>query len=238
MKNKLKTHFYVKKSIVYLRVTINGERAEISTNKKINPSMWNKVSERVLGNNDVNTALNTLLSKVEKHFSNLDMKDEKVSVHQIINELKGIGINQMTLFTAYEYHIANITKLIGIDYTATTIKRYKSSFASLKRYLKNTDVKLCNLDHKFIENYYAHIKATDGLQHNSATNIIKNLYRIINVAVRNNWLTINPFRNFSCNYVNPTRHYLTESEIDTLVNKVFTINRLTKVRDAFVFQIF
>jgi site-specific recombinase XerD len=238
MKNKLKTHFYVKRSTVYLRITVNGERAEISTNKKIIPSTWNKVSERVIGNNDVNRALNNLLSKVEKHFSNLDMKDEKVSVHQIINELKGTGISQMTLFQAYEYHIANITKLIGIDYTATTIKRYKSSFASLKKYLKDTDIKLCDLNHEFISEYYTYIKTTDKLQQNSAANIIKNLYRVINVAVKNNWLTKNPFKDFSCNYVNPPRQYLTESEIDMLVNKVFEIDRLTKVRDTFVFQIY
>lgn len=238
MKNKLITRFHLKNNAIYLRVTINGVRTEISTNRKINPALWNKSLQRVRGNNDVNTTLNNLLSKVERHFSNLDIKDEKVSVHQILNELKGIGVNQMSLFNAYEYHIANITKLIGIDFTATTIKRYKSSFASLKRYLKNTDIKLCDLDHEFISEYYSYIKTTDKLQHNSATNIIKNLYRVVNVAVKNNWLTSNPFKDFSCNYVNPTRQYLTESEIDTLVNKVFAIDRLTKVRDAFVFQIY
>ena len=236
------THFYVRQKTIYLRLTLDGKRADISTDKKIDPKVWDKSTEKVAGKSDyaksINTALNDLLSRVEKHLINLGMNNNRVTLQQIVDELKGVGKSQMTLFTAYEYHIANITKLIGIDYTATTIKRYKSSFASLKRYLKNCDVKLCVLDHKFIEDYYAHIRATDGLQHNSATNIIKNLFRIINVAVRNNWLSANPFRNFSCNYINPTRHYLTESEIDILVNKEFSIERLTKVRDAFVFQIY
>ena len=238
MKNKLKTHFYVKKSTIYLRITINGERAEISTNKKIDTTTWNKVSERVSGNYEVNTALNNLISKVEKYFSYLDIKDEKVYVSQIINELKGTGVNQMTLFKAYEYHISNITKLIGIDFTATTVKRYTSSFNNLKRYLKNMDVRLCDLDYKFIANFYTYLKTTEKLQHNSTTNVIKNLTRIINISITNNWLTSNPFKDFSCNYVNSTRQYLTESEIDTLVNKEFSVDRLTKVRDAFVFQIY
>jgi site-specific recombinase XerD len=236
------THFYVRQKTIYLRLTLDGKRADLSTNKKIDPGKWDKVTERVAGKSEyakvINTALNDLLSKVEKHLINLDMNNDRVTLTQIVNELKGTGKNQMTLFQVYEYHIANITKLIGIDFTATTIKRYKSSFTSLKRYLKETDIKLRDLDYKFIEDYYTHIRATDGLQHNSATNIIKNLYRVINMAVINKWLPTNPFKSFSCNYINPTRHYLTETEIDILVNKVFSIDRLTKVRDVFVFQIY
>jgi hypothetical protein len=50
MKNKIVTHFYVKdarkdktgEAPIYLRITINGERAEISTDKKVNPELWDK----------------------------------------------------------------------------------------------------------------------------------------------------------------------------------------------------
>jgi site-specific recombinase XerD len=238
MKNKIKTHFHVKKSTIYLRVTVNGERTEISTNKKINPSTWNKVSERVAGNNEVNTTLNTLRNKVERLFSNLDMKDERISVHQIINGLKGREKTQVTLFKAYEYHIANIFKLVGIDYTSTTVKRYKSSFNSLKRYRENRDIKLCDLDYNFILGYHTYIKSVEGLKHNSAAKNIKNLYGVIRTAIKNNWLINNPFRDFSCNYVNPTRCYLTDDEIDSLIDKHLPNDRLTKVRDVFVFQIY
>ncbi len=50
MKNKIVTHFYVKEAKkdkngeapIYLRITINGERAEISTDRTINPEYWEK----------------------------------------------------------------------------------------------------------------------------------------------------------------------------------------------------
>jgi hypothetical protein len=46
MKNKIVTHFYVKESWknkkgeapIYLIITINGERAEISTNRRVSPA--------------------------------------------------------------------------------------------------------------------------------------------------------------------------------------------------------
>jgi hypothetical protein len=86
MKNKIVIHFYVKDSRkdrkreapIYLRITVNGERAEISTDRRVNPGFWDKAPERVAGRNEpariINTALNNLVSKVEKYFSSFDVK--------------------------------------------------------------------------------------------------------------------------------------------------------------------
>jgi hypothetical protein len=127
MKNKIVEHFYVKdakkdrngEAPIYLRIGVNGERAEISADRKINPELWDKTTEKVAGRSEparvINTSLNNLVGKVEKYFSNLDAKDEMISVHQVIAELKGKSQNQMTLVKAYDFHIAKIEKLIDID---------------------------------------------------------------------------------------------------------------------------
>ena len=60
MNNKIVTHFYVKEvkkdrtgeAPIYLRITVNGERAEISTNRRVNPGFWDKSSERVAGRSE------------------------------------------------------------------------------------------------------------------------------------------------------------------------------------------
>jgi hypothetical protein len=92
MKNKIVNHFYVKEAKKdkkvevpnYPRYTVNGERAEISTDRRVHPDLWDKVSERVTGRSEsartINTALNNLVSKVDKYFSSYDMRDELVSV--------------------------------------------------------------------------------------------------------------------------------------------------------------
>jgi site-specific recombinase XerD len=82
------------------------------------------------------------------------------------------------------------------------------------------------------------MRVTEGLLHNSAAKNIKNLYKVINVAIRNRWIPDNPFKDFSCTFINPIRHYLTENEIDKLINKELPVDRLAKVRDMFVFQIY
>ena len=97
---------------------------------------------------------------------------------------------------------------------------------------------MTDLDYNFIAGYHDYMRVTEGLLHNSAAKNIKNLYKVINVAIRNKWLPNNPFKDYCCTFINPTRHYLTETEIDKLVNKKLTIDRLARVRDMFVFQIY
>lgn len=254
MKNKIVTHFYVKESKkddkgeapIYLRITINGERAEVSTGRRINPDLWDKSLERAGGRSEsarvINSSLNNILGKVEKHFSGFDVKDERISVYQIINELKGKSETQMTLVKAYNDLVASMEKLVGIQYELNTIKRYKSSLQGLVDFMKiklhKSDIRLFELDNKFIEAYNTYLKSEKGLKHNSAAKDVKNLNRVINKAVVNKWLAQNPFKGFSCSYINPGRMYLTEEDIDKLINKEITIKRLARVRDLFIFQIY
>jgi site-specific recombinase XerD len=254
MKNKIVTHFYVKENKkdrigeapIYLRITINGERAELSTNRKVNPELWDKASQRVAVRTEpariINTALNNLVSKVEKYFSNLDVKDELISVQQIIAELKGKSQNQMTIIKAYEFYITRLEELAGVEYTPNTIKVYKSSLNGLKDFIlhkyNKTDIRLCDLNNVFFESYATYLKSIKDLNQNSTARHLKNLSSVLNKAVYNKWVPQNPCKGYSFGYVNPPRSYLTEEEIDAIYQKEFTINRLARVRDVFIFQIY
>jgi site-specific recombinase XerD len=254
MKNRIVKHFYVKETKkdrigeapIYLRVTVNGERAEVSTNRRISPDNWDKSSERVVGRSEaariINTALENISAKVEKYFSNLDIKEDRISVNQIIAELRGKGQNQMTLLRAYEYHIKTIKELEGKDYAVATINKYGYSLKNLKRFLQQCynkyDFRLCDLNRKFIENYHSYLRTTENLMHNSAAKSISHLKRVINISLSNNWIQKDPFTGFSCTYINPKRDYLTEEEIDSLILKKFSNKRLSLVRDLFIFQVY
>jgi hypothetical protein len=127
-------------------------------------------------------------------------------------------------------------KLTGSGYTTSTVKKYRYSFNSLQRF--TSDIKFSDLNYKFIEGYHAYMRGTEGLLHNLAAKNIKNLYRVINISIRKKWLAVNPFRDFSCAFINNPRPYLNESEIEKIVSKKLPIERLAKVRDTFVFQIY
>jgi hypothetical protein len=77
MKNKIVTYFYVKEektdndgeAPIYLRITVNGERAEISTNRKVDPSLWNKYSGRATGRSEGARIINASLATTRSFFA-------------------------------------------------------------------------------------------------------------------------------------------------------------------------
>jgi site-specific recombinase XerD len=144
----------------------------------------------------------------------MESNDEPVTVKALIDALKGASESKVTLLQAYQYHIDNITKLQGISFAEATVKKYGYSLACLKKYLNGNDPRLSDLTYKFVENYHTYLRTKkDCLQNNSASNNIKHLFRIINVAIINKWIAQNPFKGFVCTYVNPVRHFLKDSEI-------------------------
>jgi site-specific recombinase XerD len=146
--------------------------------------------------------------------------------------------HRVTLIYLYQQHISNMIKLTGTEYAHNTVRRYKSSLNSLKRYMNGNDVELSNLGLKFVRDYYTFLLTVENLQPNSAFKNIKALNKIIHVALEYNLLSVNPFKDFHCRYKQPIRPYLTEGEISKLTNQTFTIPRHNGVRDLFLFQVY
>ncbi len=59
--------------------------------------------------------------------------------------------------------------------------------------------------------------------------------KIVNHCIANSWLNQNPFINFKSSAKAKERTYLTQQELDAITNKIFVVERLTQVRDVFVF---
>jgi site-specific recombinase XerD len=145
--------------------------------------------------------------------------------------------NRISLFQAFNFHISGIEKLSGIELAFNTVRKYRSVLKSIKRFLKNSDVYLSDLNYKFAADYYLYLVSIEGLKSNSAYKNIKSLYRVIHIAILNGWLQSNPFKEFKCNYKQPIRPYLTETEILTIRNQKFKSKRLSTIRDLFLFLI-
>ena len=131
-----------------------------------------------------------------------------------------------------------MVQLTGTEYACNTVRRYKSSLNSLKRYMNFKDVELSKLGFEFVRDYYTYLLTVEGLQPNSAFKNIKGLYRVIHVALDKKLITVNPFKDFHTRYKQPIRPYLSVAEINKLLNHRFTTVRHSAVRDLFLFQIY
>jgi hypothetical protein len=64
---------------------------------------------------------------------------------------------------------------------------------------------------------------------------IKNLKKIINLAVNNKWLIHNPFNAFKCTYRKVNRDVLEWEEIELLASHEFKVKRLRRSKGYFSF---
>jgi hypothetical protein len=142
MDYNLTTHFYLKngrenskgQSPVYLRITLNGQRTEISTNQSILADNWNKQAEKAKGNREeariFNSYLDSLSNKVKRCFNDLLDSGDFFDVNDLKNSMNGKGKINKTLIQIYDENNKLMRQEEGSKYVQNTVDRY---FISIER---------------------------------------------------------------------------------------------------------
>jgi len=244
--------FYLKRSKInqsnglipiYLRITVNGKREEISIGKSILESEWNVFTHRAKGNSLNAQAINNRIIKFEGRITEFTgqmfVANKQLSAKTIKDYLTGNLNEQHTLIEACDYTINKIKSLIGIEYATSTLEKYvytKDRLVEFMHYHLNiSDIALDDLSETFIRDFDLYLKSSRRNQHNSAAKYVKNLKAILEDARRSGWIPKNPFRGFSCSYEETNKIPLTMSELITMENKQLPTPGLDLVRDVFVF---
>ncbi len=228
---------------LYARVTVDGKRAEISLGKKIKTELWDERTARAIGRSDeayqINSFLDLVKGKINQHYYELLASDAVISAEAVKIIYLGIEQRGKTVLEVFRYHNDQMFALIGKDIAIGTHKRYKVAIGKMERFIKatyrKTDIPLLDLKYSFIADFEYYLKTEDKIDHNTAIRYIKIVKKIANVAVRNEWIAHNPFQAFKCTTKEVNRGYLSEEELEILMNKVLPSTRLEEVRDIFIF---
>jgi integrase len=140
----------------------------------------------------------------------------------------------------WDYYFSYITGLLGKDYTKATLQKYRTAYKHLKKFMKirsgADDMRLDELDHKFIKDYNYYLKTSCNLQNNSAIQMIKRLRTIIRVAMDFGWVLRDPFIAHRMKADEVHRSYLSGEELSRMAVHNLQSKRLEIVRDLFLFS--
>jgi len=231
---------------IFQRITINGRRLDNSTGKFVDPSKWHPEMSKMRGNSEearlINGHLDNLRTKILIAEKELNKKDIPVNLETIKNMLLGTKERQRLLVPIFEEHNSKIKELIGIEYAPGTYERYQTSLKHTKDFLtwkySISDIDITKIDHAFITDYEFYLRSVRKCANNTAVKYIKNFNKIIKLCLANDWLDKNPFANYKSKVKEVERVYLSEVEIQNIINKDFKTERLTLVRDIFLFSCF
>lgn len=231
---------------IFQRITINGRRLDNSTGKFVDPSKWHPEMSKMRGNSEearlINGHLDNLRTKILIAEKELNKKDIPVNLETLKNMLLGTKERQRLLVPIFEEHNNKIKELLGIEYAPGTYERYQTSLKHTKDFLNwkysISDIDITKIDHAFITDYEFYLRSVRKCANNTAVKYIKNFNKIIKLCLAYDWLEKNPFANYKSKVKEVERVYLSEGEIQNIINKDFKTERLSLVRDIFLFSCF
>lgn len=254
MKTKVSILFYAKKAKaaanglvpIYTRITINGKRIELSTNRFVEISRWSTEAGKIKGSSEearsINNHLDLLKSQIRDAEMQLIHKKVPITTETIKSKLLGVDERARMLVPIFQDHNNKIKELIGKEYAPGTLERYTTSLKHTIEFMQwkynISDIDITKIDHALITDYEFWLRSVRNCANNTAVKYIKNFNKIIKICLANDWLDRNPFANYKSKVKEVERVFLTEDEIQALMNKEFKTERLALVRDIFLFSCF
>lgn len=170
------------KAPLSVRVSVNGERAEIRTNREIPPTLWDAKAQRVKGATEeaksINAHLEAIKSSLRMHESRLIALGKTVSAEILKNEYLGLRPNRQSLCTAFEVHIKRIIEKMKAGHKApATLDKYAYTFDKIKAFLKHqykvSDLYLEDIKRSFIHDLEHYLFTVEHLQNNTVMKYLR-----------------------------------------------------------------
>ena len=253
-RNTLSVLFIIKKAKllkngeapICMRITVNKRVVEVMIKRSIPVDLWNQKKECSKGKDRVATELNhyinTVRAKVLQIHRELEIDNKPITADIIKDCFYGRDKVQRSLLEVYAEHNEKCRALIGKEYTESTVTKYDTSINRLKEYIRSCyhrdDIMLAELDGQFIRDFDFWLKTDKHCQNNSALKHLKNLKKVVRIALANDWIKKDPFYGIHFKQEEVNVEFLSREELDILMNKEFAIKRLEQVRDIFVFCCF
>ncbi|WP_313778890.1 site-specific integrase [Flagellimonas onchidii] len=231
---------------IYLRLTVNGKRSELSISRKIEPKKWHAKLGKMKGTDpesvQLNQYLDTVRSKINRIHQRFIDEEKPFTASDIKYAYSDKGDKLKMLVAVFKEHNEQMKKLIGKDFALGTWKRYNTTKKHVQEYVRaeyrSSDIPLRDVNLKFIKGFEYFLKTNKNCNHNSSLKYINNFKKIIRLAVTHEWISKDPFYNFKVQFKSVEREYLTKQELESIISLEIRMPRLDVVRDMFVFCCF
>ena len=229
-------------------LTVNGERCAFSTGKRVKSCNWDKTKQQVKGKDEEAQSLNNYLKaiKAKLYQKEAELLDRGFIVTaELLRDAyfdKVESLKEKTLFEVFEEHNKEQEKLVGNGVSKATYWISVYTVRLLKEFVqqkyKREDLYLRELNLNFIQAFHSFLKIDKGMAQNSSTKHLKLLKKIINLAVANSYMSINPFITYKVEREPVEIDFLDEEELRKIINFDTPLPRLERTKDMFLFGCF
>lgn len=254
MKTTFTVLFFVKrvirkreaKSPIMCRITVNGGFAQFSTKLQINEEQWDAKGNKGIGYiaeiKSLNRRLDDIKGGLNEAYHDLLRQDNYVTAEKVKNNFLGISQAHYTLLELFKKHNEDVRKLVGISVSGATHQKYECTLKHLTNFMASkyriSDISLREINHMFLCDFEIYLKTACGCNDNTTAKFMQFFKRIILIARNNAYIVGDPFSNYKIRLKRVDRGYLTQEEINSIMQKKFDVPRLEHIRDVFIFSCF
>lgn len=230
---------------IMVRISISGEKAEFSSKEFVKPEMWNslgKVMGRTKEAQQINDSLDKIKIALDKQYKEILEKDGYVTPDKLRDTYLGKIIRKHSVLSLYDIKVEQKRNLVGKTIRCTTLSKYLATRKRVADFMvykyKKEDMPIRDINFQFVTDYEVYLKSICKCGHNSTVKHLRYLKQVVTNALKNRYITVDPFDDYTLGYKPVKKEFLIEPEIKKLMNKKFESKRLEEVRDVFLFQIF
>ena len=255
MKSTFSTIFYLKRQAarkdgtvpVMGRITVDGTQTQFSCKITIDPKVWDTKSGRATGRSaaaiETNRMLDNMRVSINKHYREIMDRDNYVTAEKVKNAFLGLEHRCRTLLQVFKQHNEDYEKMYeaGMKAKATLLK-YQCVYRHLEEFIYQRyhvrDIALKELTPAFISDFDIFLRTEKNCCTNTVWLYLCPLRTMVSIAISNEWLSRDPFRDYEVKKEQTTRYFLTKDEIRLLMDGKLKNAKQELYRDLFVFCIF
>ena len=255
MKSTFSTIFYLKRQAarkdgtvpVMGRITVDGTQTQFSCKITIDPKVWDTKSGRATGRSaaaiETNRMLDNMRVSINKHYREIMDRDNYVTAEKVKNAFLGLEHRCRTLLQVFKQHNEDYEKTYeaGMKAKATLLK-YQCVYRHLEEFIYQRyhvrDIALKELTPAFISDFDIFLRTEKNCCTNTVWLYLCPLRTMVSIAISNEWLSRDPFRDYEVKKEQTTRYFLTKDEIRLLMDGKLKNAKQELYRDLFVFCIF
>ncbi len=231
---------------IIMRITVNGLRVDAHTKKKVPPHLWSREKGRALEKNEAMRELNRYLDAVKlrimKIHREMEIDGEFITAQSVLDRYLGKDVKNITLFELFREHNEKIRKLANIEVVESTVQKYETLLKHTEDFLWKTyrkkDIPIKDINGEFLQEYMFYFRTHLKISHNTAVKYMKNLKKIINIARSRGYIRHDPYTGLKFTLKEIHRDFLETHELQALIRKEFGSERISQVRDVFLFCCF
>tara|TARA_B100000378_G_C18057346_1_gene414795 strand:+ start:261 stop:1475 length:1215 start_codon:yes stop_codon:yes gene_type:complete len=233
------------KAPIYGRITLNGERIELSLQRRITLRLWDERKSRLRGSSaesiQVNKSIDRVYNKIYESFRQLQDENKILTAEAVKSRYLGIDDASKKLSEILDYHTLNMKTVLkpGTMKNYRTTEKYLYEFLSFRK--KSDDIYLKQINYGFIVDFEQFLRTYKPKTHRPAPSnngVMKHLERLkklLNLAQKLEWVKKDPFAKFPLKFTKTERDFISKEELKKIMGFQSSRMALIQTRDIFIF---